>query len=220
MRPTLQYIREKFGYYNQLCFDGKLPELTFRFIDRKGCMGRTVCEINPLSGKRYFEIQISVRFDLPEEEYIDTLIHEMIHYYIMFYDLKDNGVHGDLFKSIMTRITTTYGVRITIAYNPDPEEQPLGRYRLHFVCVIGFPDGQVGFCVIAKNKVFENWLILENSPQIDFFEWYVSFDPYFEAYSTVVSLRPNIVEKSTLYRHLLTSDKLAKEGNRIFPERK
>lgn len=215
MRPTISYLTERFNYYNNLCFDGVLPEVPIRLIDRKGCMGRTVCFADSCSGAKSFLIEISVRFDLPEAEYIDTLVHEMIHYYIQYSGLIDNAMHGSLFQSIMNKIVTTYGIRVTIAYNPGPEEHPVGRIRWHYVCVIGLPDDNVGLCIVAKNKVFDTWHILDAATNIRFFEWYVTCDPFFEAFPTVVSPRPLIVEKGLLYRHLLNASRLKMNGNRI-----
>ena len=84
MRPTLDYIIEKFDYYNQLCFDGKLQRPPIFLNTRYSTMGQTggMGEIDK-DGKLHWSelrIEISVRRDLPEYEYIDTLVHEMIHY--------------------------------------------------------------------------------------------------------------------------------------------
>ena len=39
MRPSLDYIKEKFEFYNKLCFDGKLPMPPIKLNMRYGQMG-------------------------------------------------------------------------------------------------------------------------------------------------------------------------------------
>ena len=127
MRPTLDYIIEKFDYYNQLCFDGKLKRPPILLNTRYSAMGQTggVGEIDE-NGKIHWSelrIEISVRRDLPEYEYIDTLVHEMIHYYIMSNDMEDDSPHGRLFRQKMEEITNKHGIRITIQYDPSEDDQ-------------------------------------------------------------------------------------------------
>ena len=62
MRPTLEYVKEKFEYYNQLCFGGILTMPPIRLCLRKYFLG--------LTSLRDGHIEISVHDDLPEEELI------------------------------------------------------------------------------------------------------------------------------------------------------
>ena len=80
----LEYIIDRFNYYNQLCFDGKLVMPPIKLNTRYAEMGVTKSEFvwdeNEKSYHVRYSIEISIRRDLPEYEYTDTLVHEMIHY--------------------------------------------------------------------------------------------------------------------------------------------
>ena len=87
MRPTLDYLVERFDYFNQLCFDGELQRPPIKLNTRYATMGQTggeccVYDDGTIQWKN-LRIEISVRRDLPEYEYTDTLVHGMIHYYIV-----------------------------------------------------------------------------------------------------------------------------------------
>ena len=118
MRPTLQYIIEKFDYYNKLCFSGQLQRPPIRLNTRYSTMGITKgkqrIDSNGLPYWSDLSIEISVRRDLPEYEYIDTLVHEMIHYYIFSNNLVDDSPHGTLFRRKMDEITQKYGKKYYI----------------------------------------------------------------------------------------------------------
>ena len=51
-----------------------------------------------------FRLKISTGFDLSQEELEDVIIHEMIHYYIAWRNIKDSSVHGEVFRGIMVHI--------------------------------------------------------------------------------------------------------------------
>ena len=60
--------------------------------------------------------------DLPEELVEDTILHEMIHYYIAFNHWSDTSTHGQLFRREMKRINEKGGRHISISYRPNPEQ--------------------------------------------------------------------------------------------------
>lgn len=60
--------------------------------------------------------------DLPEELVEDTILHEMIHYYIAFNQWRDTSTHGQLFRREMKRINEKGGRHISISYRPNPEQ--------------------------------------------------------------------------------------------------
>lgn len=103
MRPNLSYLYDKYHYYNNLCFNGELPSVEILLNTRATCLGLTVSS-QPKLEYRIPRIEISTRWDLPEQDFINTLVHEMIHVYIIFHQLKDNGDHGNLFRKIMNSL--------------------------------------------------------------------------------------------------------------------
>lgn len=207
MRPDLQYIKYKFDYYNKLCFDGKLPVPPLRLNTRRGALGLT----------RHYDksIEISVRLDLPEEEYIDTLVHEMIHYYILVNNIEDDGAHGTVFRSIMQEISNKYGIKITIEFDPSEEEQIKRLTHTRIVCISELEDGQTGLTVVARNKIFEVWEGMLTLPEVINTTWYVSNRAIFEGFPVALSPRYVIVESEKISHYLTGAKQLVNDGKRI-----
>lgn len=122
MRPSVTELQQMFDYYNDLCFGGKLVRPEIRLNRRKRSMGLTVVRTDCLTQRKSIHIEVSVLNDLPREEYIDTLVHEMIHYHIFSSNLEDDATHGSLFRSIMGRINTECGVKVTLRYKASDED--------------------------------------------------------------------------------------------------
>ncbi|MDE6670391.1 MAG: SprT-like domain-containing protein [Muribaculaceae bacterium] len=215
MRPTLEYLYTKFDYFNKLCFYGQLQRPIIQLSTRKGALGRTCCETDRDSGKKTVWIEISVRQNLPEEEYIDTLLHEMIHYYIQTNNLRDDAAHGSLFKAEMNRITATYGLRITIEYAPSEEELVNTISRWRYVCIATFNDGHKAVAVVAKNKLFYFWEVISSLPDLSVAEWYISDRAIFEQYPLSSHLRLFPIESVKIPLYLTGAKPLKKVGNII-----
>lgn len=215
MRPNAKYLYDKFDYFNNLCFSGKLKRPEIRLNTRLDSVGLTRMISDPLTGEREIWIEISVRKDLPEEEYIDTLLHEMIHYYIISFDITDDAPHGTRFQSEMNRIINDYGFRITLNYTPDEETLANTRSRLRYFCVVRFNDGDTCISVVVKNNLFRFWdasYKLESASDV---KWYVSDREILgrfpiSAQFAFYSIRP---EKLPLY--LTGARELIKDGNTI-----
>lgn len=219
MRPTLKYIQKKFEYFNNLCFDGKLKMPPIRLTLRYATMGCTKYKllIDNEGNTKFTDlsIEISIRRDLPEEEYIDTIVHEMIHYYILSNNLRDTSPHGILFKTKMTEIMQKYGIRITIAFEPSDEEMVKSITHPRYVCIIDFKDERTGLAVVAKNKIFQFWDAILESDEVRGVKWYVSDRAIFEKYHTYVSLGCNIVDADKIQHYLTGAIELERYGNVI-----
>ena len=105
MKADRQYIEKKFEEFNRQMFAGKLPPIPIELSDAKSFLGQWVFKIRrTLFGKteKYdFRLRINTRIDLPEQDIEDTIIHEMIHYYIGVNQLKDTSAHGQIFRQIV-----------------------------------------------------------------------------------------------------------------------
>lgn len=219
MRPSLEYIKEKFDYFNKLCFEGKLPIPPIRLNMRYGEMGLTRFRrtVTP-EGLLHYEdisIEISIRRDLPEEEYIDTLIHEMIHYYIAVNDIIDDSPHGKVFCNMMNYITKKFGIGISIAFTPDEEYLVNTISHLRYICVADFEDERMGIAVVAKNKIFELWEIFPLLKGVKEVRWYISNRSIFEKFPITVSPRLIIVDADKIQHYLTGAQELYIEGNKI-----
>lgn len=101
-RLTADYLNMKFNEYNTMYFDGMLSGATVAVSHTKKLLGR--CGYKVINGKRVHLIEISDYFVRPEDEVCNTLLHEMIHYYIQQFKVRDSSSHGRVFKSMAERI--------------------------------------------------------------------------------------------------------------------
>lgn len=195
MRPTLEYVKEKFEYYNQLCFDGILTMPPIRLCLRKYSLG--------LTSLRDGHIEISVHDDLPEEEYINTIVHEMIHYYIMCNDIQDNGSHGTEFCRIMNDIKEKYGIDAGIYYEPTEEEliAKVDR-RKRNVLVIEYNGGNVAFAVAAKNKLTAIICYILEQDDIKTWKHCISDRAIFGAFPVQIIPHFTDIDSDTINRYL------------------
>ena len=219
MRPTLQYIIEMFDYYNKLCFGGQLQRPPIRLNTRYSTMGITKgkqrIDSNGLPYWSDLSIEISVRRDLPEYEYIDTLVHEMIHYYIFSNNLVDDSPHGTLFRRKMDEITQKYGIRITITFDPTEEEMIKTTTRYRYICVAEMKDGRVLFAVVAKNKLFQFWESIPRMESVSEVHWYASNRQIFEKFPVAVSPRLMYIDADKIHHYLTGALELENTGDTI-----
>jgi hypothetical protein len=85
---------------NDTFFGGSLNEIPIRLTRSKQYYGYFIATTN--SGKP--TIRISTHLNLTEEDFRDTVLHEMVHQAIHQFDLKDDGDHGTIFRQIAERI--------------------------------------------------------------------------------------------------------------------
>lgn len=219
MRPSLDYIKRKFEYYNRLCFEGKLPMPHVKLNMRYTAMGitrfRTVVEQDGRYSNTDFSIEISIRRDLPEEECIDTLVHEMIHYFIAYNNIEDNSPHGTVFQQKMHEIINTYGIRITIAFDPSDEYLVNLTTRFRYVCVVDFEDGRMGLAVVAKNRLFQLWQQMQDIDGVKSVSWYISNRAIFGKYPVAVSPAVVIEDADKIHHYLTGAKELINDGATI-----
>jgi len=219
MRPDLKYIEDKFDYYNKLCFDGQLPRPPISLNMRRGSLGftRTYTYLDR-SGVLHqdYKIEISIRFDLPEYEYIDTIVHEMIHYYIRYNHIEDDSLHGRVFKAKMQEITQKYGIRITIALEESEEAAVMrvcDRYR--YICVLDMEDEQYQCALVINNKLFELWNCYNKLEKVREVKWYASNRAIFEQFPVRVNPTFVPIEANKLHHYLTGAIELENTGTVI-----
>ena len=146
MIPTLPYIQQHFDDFNIRFFNGSLPPIPIKLSNARTFLGKvtyvkrrnfsltswlfssgasSVCEWTYSN----FKLRINTRYDLPEELIQDTILHEMIHYYIAVNHLRDTSTHGQLFRNEMKRINAEGNRHITISYRLTPEQ--LAQLKAH-----------------------------------------------------------------------------------------
>lgn len=186
MKASVAYVERKFNEFNEQMFGGKLPKLPFKISNARTFLGQITFfqEKNEDDTWHYygFTFKVSDKVDLPEDIVEDTIIHEMIHYYILYNQMQDNAPHGDLFKQKMEEINNTYNRNITIVHKATKEEADTDtEKRRHIICVSRFRDGTRAITVSADNPriLFRIWDEIERIPEIEEFKWVYLTDPFF-----------------------------------------
>lgn len=124
MIPSLPFLEKRFETFNDAYFGGALPPVPLK-------LGRAVRSLGSCTYKKRrkwfggieysdFRIRISTAFDLPEPEWEDVLLHEMIHYEILVNQRRDTSAHGRLFRARMREINERFGRHIVISHRCAP----------------------------------------------------------------------------------------------------
>ena len=67
---------------------------------------------------KWQKILFSECYDYTEEEFRNLMVHEMIHYYIAWNNIKDNKTHGNEFMKMAEEMNVKYGLNITKYVDP------------------------------------------------------------------------------------------------------
>ena len=102
MIATIDYLERKFDEFNHTIFEGRLKTLPLRLSSARTFLGqlRYRRKRRFWGGWKYdnFQLVISTAKEMNEQLLEDTIIHEMIHYYILSNQLQDTSAHGKLFR--------------------------------------------------------------------------------------------------------------------------
>ena len=169
MRPTLLYIEQRYDYFNRLCFDGQLPKVGLRLSNARSFVGqlRYKRKRTLLSWQKIEDltISISVRYDLTEEEVEDTLLHEMIHLYILLSGQRDTSTHGVLFRSKMREFNEKFGRHISVSHRTTAQMHEQDRQRRrHYICISHLKDGRTGITIAMPSAVGRLWQQIASLP--------------------------------------------------------
>lgn len=191
MKPTTDYIARKFQEFNAQMFGGKLTMPPIQLSKARTFVGQCAAKKRRtlLHGMQLFDFRLkfSIYFDLPEEEWEDTIIHEMIHYYIGVNGLKDTSAHGKIFRQTMESINLKFKRKLTISHRSTPEqkEQIYNAKKVwHVVALVYLADGCKGLKVLPRNRqriqAYRSTMLRDDRiAQIDLF---MSNDPYFNRF--------------------------------------
>lgn len=216
MKPTEEYIREHFDAYNRTMFGGTLPVPPIHLTNARTYMGQMTCRKRiGLFGRKHFSdfaLRISKRFDYDEQELQDTLIHEMIHYYISYHQLQDSSAHGQLFRQMMNDINGNFGRHITITHRTSREErlQVLGSQPRPRVFAIIEMNGKHYIKVVPRieKRIRTMHRRLKSSTDIRSIAWYYSTDPYFALFPSSMGSRVQKIDMDEVQMHLTNATPL------------
>jgi predicted SprT family Zn-dependent metalloprotease len=224
MKATKRYVEQKFEEFNRLCFNGQLPKLPIELSDAKTFLGVCVYKKRKTADGKVepydFRLRINTRIDLPEEIVEDTIIHEMIHYFIGVNKLEDVSSHGPVFRHIMNSINERYGRHIKVSHK-STEEQTEQSYdtkqHWHVVAVVSFKNGKTGLKVLPRvlPRIINYNEKIGNSPQVEDIKFFMSDDIYFNRFPNSSALNARYVDKDEVMGHLGKAEKLRVEGDKV-----
>lgn len=138
---------------------------------------------------------------MSEQELDDTILHEMIHYYILSNQMQDNSAHGILFRKEMERINCAFRRHITISRRYTDEELKDGlndSRRMNVVAVIRLADNRWGMMVAARTRVQQLWNQLEHVSEVKQVLWFISDNSFFNKFPRRSTLKFHPMEVSDL----------------------
>ena len=220
MKATTAYIEKKFEEFNQQMFDGELPQIPIVLSDAKTFLGAcTYKKKRNRSGKviNYdFKLRMNTRIDLPEEVIDDTVIHEMIHYYIAYHQWKDTSAHGELFLKTMNDINRKFGRNITVSHKgtkAQTEQAIDTKQRWHVVALVQFKDGRNGIKVLprVRQSILFYYNNVMKSKEIADIRLFMSKDVFFNRYPCSKALKVHLVDKDEVTEHLTDAEIIPSE---------
>lgn len=227
MTPTVEYIKRKFEEYNRLMFGGRLPEIRIELSDAASFLGMCVADVKRLPDGREqhsnFRLKINTRIDLPEQTVEDTIIHEMIHYFIFYNELHDTSAHGEIFRAIMASINATFGRKLSISHKADKEqtEQAVSQKRTwRVIAAISMKSGKKGVKVLPRvtTRIIDYHTKISAQPEISHIDLYMHDNPFFNRYPSSAALRVYEIDEATLDSNLKGARKLRINGSQIIEE--
>lgn len=225
MKPTIEYIQKKFDEYNDRIFAGRLPKIPVLLSDAATFVGKCCFRQQRSSDGLIkcfdFSLRINTRIDYPESVIEDTIIHEMIHYFIHFNGLHDSAPHGELFVALMNRINISHNRNITIRHKSTPDEQIQARCAKrswHVIAAIKFKTpGKHGVKVLPRvgKTILTYDKAVRASSNIESADYYLSDNPFFNRYPNSGALKVHDIDYKILVENLRDARRLRIDGTRI-----
>jgi hypothetical protein len=206
MIPTIPYIQSCFDEYNACFFCGSLPPVPVKLSHAKGFLGKlTFTRRKQGLFRGYhnenFVLRINARIDLPEELIQDTVLHEMIHYYIAVNQLNDTSTHGVLFRREMARINAEGNRHIAISHRlSETEKAQTIRHKMRAFALVRFSDGRTGIKVVPfSRKHISFWhkaalRVFSRHSKITDIAWYISDNDYFAKFPSSVAMKVYLID--------------------------
>lgn len=196
MELTVAYLQKKFNEYNKEFFDGVLPYINIKIGWSKRCFGIYHTETSRSTGKILNQhIMISKYYNQTDKQYDETLIHEMIHYYIKYTGIHDNNSHGREFIKIMNRINNSSNFNITIKGSSFGLTSDIEDNKIYRIMKFNY-NGNTYYA-----KVSNNFSIRSYSKIIDNVSFFRTKDNYFSNWKTSCS---------KIHYHPISNEQLAK----------
>lgn len=211
MKPTIAFLKEKFNHFNRLIFGGRLPEATITLCEVSSFVGQYKSKVRTLpDGRREpydHQLRFSTSFDLTQQELEDTIIHEMIHYFISYNGLHDRTAHGPLFKALMQSVNENHGRSIGISHKSTSkalDEAREAKKKWHVIAILQFTSGELGVKVLPRiiPKIIDYHRDISKASNIRKVSLYLHNDPFFNRFPTSVGRRCHAISPTDIDTHL------------------
>ncbi|MBQ0073290.1 MAG: SprT-like domain-containing protein [Prevotella sp.] len=218
MIPTIPFITQKFNEFNVQMFDGKLTLPPIQLSRARTFVGQCGAKKQRtlLHGTRLydFHLKFSICFDMTEREWEDTIIHEMIHYYIGVNGLKDTSAHGQLFRQMMTTINERFGRALTISHKSTAEQREAiysARKVWHVIALVHFTDGRKGLKVLPRirQRIVAYRTTMLRDPRISRIDLFMSNDTYFNRFPNSSSFNVILAKEDEFMPHIQQAEPLS-----------
>lgn len=224
MKATIPYIEKKFEEFNQLMFAGRLPKIPIELSDAKTFLGVCVSQRRRLLNGQIehynFRLRINTRIDLPEEQVEDTIIHEMIHYFIGINKLEDSSAHGPVFRSIMKQINAQYGRHLTVSHKGTKEQREQAydtKPHWHVVAVVLLKNGKTGVKVLPRvaPRIVNYYNNVGANSSVAEIRLFMSKEVFFNRFPNSSALNVIFVDYDEVMKHLVDAECLVCDGKSI-----
>lgn len=218
MKPDVGFVRERFQSFNELIFEGELPDIEIIISKSKSFLGRLEYKRRRrLLGRVEvydLKMRVSARVDMPLSEVEDTIIHEMIHLYILVKGLKDSSTHGEVFRRKAAEINERYGRNVSISHrftNEQREELMVSMgAKMRIVAHVTLSDGRCGVKVIPDSSKslsrFKRGVRLW--ADIQGVRYYKSNNTFFNRYPCSSAPKIQLIEESVLLEQLVGAERI------------
>lgn len=195
MELTVKILREWFTRFNAEYFGGKLPEPRLLVSSARTQLGQFSCRRVRKGWLRGYTttgytIKVSDYYDMEERDYQQTLLHEMLHFYIAYTGRRDTSAHGQLFRQLAAQLNEAGGWHITATSRTEQyavrRQQADAQYLLS---LIQTTDGHHYLSVV--NPSYRRYIERQaaRSPQVQSLHFVVSTAPQYATWPKTRSLR-------------------------------
>ena len=224
MRATKEYIAKVFQEFNELCFEGKLPMLPVEECSSRNFMGvfnfRKHVDEYGTEIPYEMRLRISTVYDMEEEIVKDTILHEMIHYYIEYYRIKDTSPHGEVFLKIMNAINSKHGRHISVKLDKSNEVAATDTEKKgHYICVCEINNDML-FVQCARTKILQIHQELAADSRISKMSWYYTENSFFNRFSNSTKAKLYRISRMELIDNLEGATELECDGKSLRQKRK
>lgn len=116
MEINLLNIADSFDKCNRAYFESQLPIPQFGLLHSYRTCGYFHCSYQQVMFHRElydYKISITDYYDFTEKQFVDIMVHEMIHYYLAYFGIDKRIKHGRKFKEMAEQLNRMYGLNIT-----------------------------------------------------------------------------------------------------------